>query len=241
MASKRVLTSIPKIIPRFTTGAPTLHPLLSPARRNIHPPVGLTPTSVRLAHSIPRPRKPTSSPFTPSPQTPSSPSSSAPQQQQPDQPTSSSTPPTITTPPPKHLQPHYELTFTCNPCGTRSRHRVSKHGYHKGSVLVACPSCKARHVISDHLKIFGDRAMTVEDILRAKGEAVKRGVLQPLEGNGEEGEEGVVEVWDDGTVTEREPWVEPPKRVLTEEEKNLPPGATFRRVRPGEGKKEGEE
>ncbi|KAL2270271.1 hypothetical protein VTJ83DRAFT_2455 [Remersonia thermophila] len=226
MASKRILTSLPTTLPRLAPKAPTLRPPLSSARRTLLPPAGrVTPVTLRLAHSIPRPRKPSSSPSTP--QQPAQSASS-----------SSSTTPTPTAPTPKHLQPHYELTFTCNPCGTRSRHRVSKHGYHKGSVLVACPSCKARHVISDHLKIFGDKAMTVEDILRAKGEAVKRGVLQPLGG---EGEEEVVEVWDDGTVTEREPWVEPPKRVLTEEEKNLPPGATFKTVRPGEGKKEGSE
>jgi protein import protein ZIM17 len=110
---------------------------------------------------------------------------------------------------------------------------VSKHGYHKGTVLIACPSCRARHVISDHLKIFGDKAMTVEDLLRERGEAVKRGILQPIEENAEE----VVEVWDDGTVTEREPFPEPAPRVPKEED-NLPPGATFKTVRAGEAKKE---
>lgn len=50
-------------------------------------------------------------------------------------------------------QPAYELTFTCTPCTTRSTHRVSKQGYHHGSVLITCPECKNRHVISDHLKV----------------------------------------------------------------------------------------
>src|SRR5690606_23696970 len=97
-------------------------------------------------------------------------------------------------------QPHYELTFTCRPCGTRSRHRVSKQGYHHGTVLIACPQCKNRHVISDHLRIFSDKAVTVEDILRQRGESVKKGTL---DGSGD------LEFWDDGTTTPREPWVEP--------------------------------
>lgn len=56
-------------------------------------------------------------------------------------------------PPSRPPQPEYEMTFTCKPCGTRSRHRVSKQGYHRGSVLITCPDCKNRHVISDHLNV----------------------------------------------------------------------------------------
>lgn len=87
--------------------------------------------------------------------------------------------------------PKYQLTFTCKPCANRSTHTVSKHGYEKGTVLVTCPNCKNRHVISDHLKIFSDKRMTLEDILREKGELVKRGRVGPG---------GDVEFWDvDGT------------------------------------------
>lgn len=49
--------------------------------------------------------------------------------------------------------PSYELTFTCNVCKTRSSHRLSKQGYHKGTILISCPGCKNRHLISDHLKV----------------------------------------------------------------------------------------
>lgn len=80
-----------------------------------------------------------------------------------------------TSPSPPTDQPQYQLTFTCKPCSNRSTHAISKHGYHKGSVLVACPCCKNRHVVSDHLKIFSDRRITLEDIMREKGELVKRG------------------------------------------------------------------
>ncbi|KFY59850.1 hypothetical protein V496_05508 [Pseudogymnoascus sp. VKM F-4515 (FW-2607)] len=86
------------------------------------------------------------------------------------------------------------MTFTCKPCSTRSTHRVSKQGYHKGSVLISCPGCKNRHVISDHLNIFGDKSMTIEDIIREQGQLVKKGTLS---------EDGDFEIWADGTVTDR--------------------------------------
>lgn len=92
-------------------------------------------------------------------------------------------------------QPTYELTFTCLPCGSRSAHHVSKQGYHHGSVLITCPSCRNRHVISDHLNIFANRSLTVEDLMREKGRLVKRGTL---------GEDGDVEFWEDGSTTIRE-------------------------------------
>jgi protein import protein ZIM17 len=49
--------------------------------------------------------------------------------------------------------PTYELTITCKPCSTRSSHRISKQGYHHGTILVTCPECKNRHLVSDHLKV----------------------------------------------------------------------------------------
>lgn len=53
----------------------------------------------------------------------------------------------------REVKPSYDLTFTCRPCGKRSTHNVSKQGYHYGSVLITCPGCHNRHVISDHLKV----------------------------------------------------------------------------------------
>ncbi|KAI1124628.1 DNL zinc finger-domain-containing protein [Nemania abortiva] len=91
----------------------------------------------------------------------------------------------------KKLEPHYELTFTCVPCAHRSTHVVSKQGYHKGSVLITCPGCRNRHVISDNLNIFGDRNITVEDLLREKGQLVKKGTL---------GEDGDIEFWQDDPI-----------------------------------------
>lgn len=50
-------------------------------------------------------------------------------------------------------EPIYQLTFTCKACKTRSSHTVSKQGYHHGTVLITCSGCKARHLISDHLRV----------------------------------------------------------------------------------------
>ena len=55
--------------------------------------------------------------------------------------------------PPPESVPAYELTFTCKPCKHRSTHRITKQGYHKGSVLIKCPHCSNRHIMSDHLKV----------------------------------------------------------------------------------------
>lgn len=100
-------------------------------------------------------------------------------------------------PPPPNTPrpPSYELTFTCVPCGSRSAHTISKQGYHHGSILITCPSCRNRHIISDHLRIFGQDGSTVEDVLKKRGQLVKRGTL---------GEDGDIEFWEDGTTTVRD-------------------------------------
>lgn len=63
---------------------------------------------------------------------------------------------------PPEKPPAYELTFTCKPCKHRSTHTVSKQGYHKGTVLITCPECSNRHVMSDHLKV-GFQSLCVVD------------------------------------------------------------------------------
>ncbi|KAI1266878.1 hypothetical protein F5Y18DRAFT_351368 [Xylariaceae sp. FL1019] len=159
--------------------------LVPPARRLVAPqrwsfpraapclaPTTLVPASRRFAHSIPKPPRSAAPTAPPNPDDAASPDASAPSDPIPR----------------KQLEPHYQLTFTCVPCGERSSHTVSKQGYHKGSVLITCPECRNRHVISDHLNIFGDRHLTVEDLMREKGQLVKRGTL---------GEDGDIEFWQD--------------------------------------------
>lgn len=43
-------------------------------------------------------------------------------------------------------------------------------------------------------KIFGDKSLTIEDILQEKGELFKKGTLS---------ENGDLELWEDGSTTER--------------------------------------
>ncbi|TFK51986.1 zf-DNL-domain-containing protein [Heliocybe sulcata] len=82
-----------------------------------------------------------------------------------------------------HLEPRLSLTFTCTvpDCGHRSSHTFTKRAYEKGIVIVACPGCKNRHLIADHLSWFKDertqdgKLRTIEDIMKAKGETVQRG------------------------------------------------------------------
>lgn len=67
---------------------------------------------------------------------------------------------------------------------------MSKHGYHRGTVVIRCPSCKNRHVMSDHLKIFFDKNITLDEILGERGGKVTKGYV-----------EGDMEFWEDGSVT----------------------------------------
>ncbi|PYH41445.1 DNL-type zinc finger protein [Aspergillus saccharolyticus JOP 1030-1] len=92
----------------------------------------------------------------------------------------------------REQEPAYQITFTCKPCGERSTHRMSKHGYHRGTVLIQCPSCSNRHVIADHLKIFFDQNSTLEDILARQGDKLMRGYT-----------DGDMEFWENGEVTEK--------------------------------------
>ncbi|VDC06074.1 unnamed protein product [Peniophora sp. CBMAI 1063] len=81
-------------------------------------------------------------------------------------------------------EPRLSLTFTCTvtDCGHRSTHEFSKRSYTSGIVLVECPGCKNRHLIADHLGWFKEstkdgKMRTVEDIVRDKGETVRRGIM----------------------------------------------------------------
>ncbi|KAL6902652.1 DNL zinc finger domain-containing protein [Trichoderma evansii] len=175
MASK----SAPLIAPLLRRAFAPAKSLPQFALRHSHPaspsPIAIASTTSfyqhRLAHTIPRPpqKKPQNEPATK------------------DAPSSESDRPEFKGP------AFYQLSFTCVPCGHRSHHNVSKQGYHRGSTLITCPSCRNRHVISDHLNIFGDRKITVEDLMREKGQLVKRGSL---------GEDGDIEFWPDEAIPE---------------------------------------
>ncbi|KAK7204048.1 DNL zinc finger-domain-containing protein [Myxozyma melibiosi] len=69
-------------------------------------------------------------------------------------------------------KPMYNITFTCTVCKTRSNHFFSKQAYHHGTVMVRCPGCKNHHLMADHLKIFSDTPVTLEDILKGRGQRI---------------------------------------------------------------------
>lgn len=52
---------------------------------------------------------------------------------------------------PNSIDKELLLQFTCNICNNRSSHNISKQAYDYGTVVVQCPSCKSRHLISDNL------------------------------------------------------------------------------------------
>ena len=92
--------------------------------------------------------------------------------------------------------PAYEFTFTCKPCLNRSAHRISKQSYHYGSVLITCPTCKNRHVITDHLRIFSEEGFSIEEVMEKNGELFRKGTIGP---------NGDVEIWEDGIDKENSP------------------------------------
>ena len=54
----------------------------------------------------------------------------------------------------EQMEPKLSLTFTCtvSDCGERSTHQFTKRAYQKGVVLVQCPGCKNRYVLSQKKK-----------------------------------------------------------------------------------------
>ncbi|KAK9078417.1 hypothetical protein SSX86_002474 [Deinandra increscens subsp. villosa] len=74
------------------------------------------------------------------------------------------------------VSPRHDLAmmFTCKVCETRSLKTISRESYEKGVVVVRCGGCDNHHLIADHLGIFGEKG-TIEEILAARGEEIKRG------------------------------------------------------------------
>ncbi|KAF9219739.1 zf-DNL-domain-containing protein [Gyrodon lividus] len=92
-------------------------------------------------------------------------------------------------------EPRLAIAFTCTAdgCNHRSAHSFTKRSYERGIVIIQCPSCKnRRHLIADNLGWFEDgtedgRLRTIEDILRVRGEHVRKGKVDA---------DGVVEISD---------------------------------------------
>ena len=59
------------------------------------------------------------------------------------------------------------MLYTCNVCSTRSSKKISKLSYHKGCVIIKCPSCNNYHLIADHLGVMGEKGWNIEDYLKS--------------------------------------------------------------------------
>jgi len=88
--------------------------------------------------------------------------------------------PGVRTPGPKML-----LRFTCTyeaceekPTITRI---ISKRSFEQGLVLVRCPSCQKQHLIADHLGWVSEKGTTIETMLEARGEEVRRALREDEE------------------------------------------------------------
>ncbi|KAJ2856935.1 hypothetical protein J3B02_001320 [Coemansia erecta] len=77
------------------------------------------------------------------------------------------------------------IGFTCKVCSHRQHKTMSKQAYTKGVVLIQCDKCKNRHLIADHLGWFRDTSVTIQDIMREKGESIRQlediGLLDNIE------------------------------------------------------------
>eukprot|EP00842_Homolaphlyctis_polyrhiza_P006709 jgi/Hompol1/7039/HPOL_001909-RA len=72
------------------------------------------------------------------------------------------------------------IGFTCKVCDHRQYKSMSKKAYSAGVVIITCDGCNNRHLIADHLGWFDSSKPpgTIEDILKEKGEHVKRVEVQ---------------------------------------------------------------
>ncbi|PKA55681.1 hypothetical protein AXF42_Ash011973 [Apostasia shenzhenica] len=71
------------------------------------------------------------------------------------------------------------MIFTCKVCETRSVKTLCRESYEKGVVVARCGGCNNLHLIADRLGWFGQPG-SIEDLLIARGEEVRKGSIDTL-------------------------------------------------------------
>lgn len=72
------------------------------------------------------------------------------------------------------LDKKMQMMYTCKVCNTRNSQTISNQAYNEGVVIVRCSGCKNNHLVADNLGWFKDKKTNIEDILKEKGETVRR-------------------------------------------------------------------
>lgn len=98
------------------------------------------------------------------------------------------------------------IAFNCSVCETRNQKQMSKQAYTHGVVIIKCEGCGNNHLIADNKGWFPDAhvenkqdshghhqtstdpnaksRVNIEDLMRAKGEAVTRGQVSADDNSG---------------------------------------------------------
>jgi protein import protein ZIM17 len=83
------------------------------------------------------------------------------------------------TPPPPSAQQkekvktdRFQIEFTCNKCGTRNSHSISRLAYSQGTVIATCPGCKISHIIADNLSWLEDDFVNIKEAMAKRGQPV---------------------------------------------------------------------
>ena len=75
---------------------------------------------------------------------------------------------------PKAMVDRFEMQFTCNLCGERNEHSISRRAYTKGTVIVTCPGCSATHLVADNLNWIEDDFVNLEEYMAKQGTPITR-------------------------------------------------------------------
>lgn len=65
-------------------------------------------------------------------------------------------------------------SFVCKKCETRNTKKFSKRSYKEGIVIIRCDGCQNLHLIADNLGWFEDTSVNIEDLMRRKGEEIRK-------------------------------------------------------------------